>query len=188
MNRFEATLVHGSDFLLRPPDLNDVEAITIACQDDQAMRWLPIPRPYTQDDARAFIQDYAVRQLEAGTGIVFALASESVQSPGDSNFAGLMDLKHTDWSTGCTEIGYWTAPWARGAGLTARAARRLAEWAIYEKGLDRVQLCAALGNDASAGVARRAGFVAEGIARSSGVTAGGRVDMQVFSLISADLP
>lgn len=191
MHRFEDTTIHGTDFVLRPPGLHDVEAITRACQDVHILRWLPIPRPYREEHARSFIEDYAAQQLRSGTGIVFAViddAGNTDRALRSSYLAGMMDLKRTDWGTGCTQIGFWTAPWARGRGLTTRAARRLVEWAVYDKGLERVELLAAQGNDASAGVARAAGFVREGLARSAGVTARGRVDMAVYSLIRSDLP
>lgn len=188
MNRFEDTALHGTDFVLRPTGPHDVEAITLACQDEQISRWLPLPRPYREEHARSFIDDYAAEQRDSGAGIVFAVTAETCGAPGSSALTGLVDLKHTDWGTGCTQIGFWAAPWARGRGLTTRAARRLVEWAVYQQGLERVELRAAQGNTASAGVARAAGFVREGLARSAGVTAGGRVDMHVYSLISSDLP
>jgi RimJ/RimL family protein N-acetyltransferase len=57
------------------------------------------------------------------------------------------------------------APWARREGYAAEAARGLADWA-FGLGAPRVHLFADVRNDPSQAVARRAGFVQEGIARS----------------------
>jgi RimJ/RimL family protein N-acetyltransferase len=62
-------------------------------------------------------------------------------------------------------VGYWIAPWARGRGYAAEAARGLAEWALGH-GAPRVHLYADVRNTASQAVARRAGFTQEGVVRS----------------------
>lgn len=180
MTRFEPTVVAGPDFRLRPPVLDDVDAITAACQDPTTQHWLPLPRPYDVEQARYFVEDFATRQLQTGSGIVFVVED-------DAGLDGAMDLKNTDWCTGCTEIGYWAAPWARGRGLTTRAVHVLSRWALATMGLQRVELRVADGNAASIAVAQGAGFVREGLARNAGVTGHGRVDLHVYSLIAADL-
>jgi RimJ/RimL family protein N-acetyltransferase len=105
----------------------------------------------------------------------------------DGRLAGAIDLKKTDWSALTTEVGYWSAPWVRGRGVTTTAVRLLASWALTDQGLERVELLAATGNEASSRVADKAGFQREGIARNAGVTHGGRVDLTVWSLVPADL-
>ena len=62
------------------------------------------------------------------------------------------------------EIGYWIAPWARREGYAAEAARALADWAIGH-GAERVHLFTDVDNAPSRAVARRAGFVEEGVVR-----------------------
>ena len=64
------------------------------------------------------------------------------------------------------EVGYWTAPWARGHGYAAETAHALAEWALG-LGAPRVHLFADVGNLASQAVARRAGYRQEGVVRSA---------------------
>ena len=51
-----STELSDERLLLRPPTLDDVEAITAACQDPEIPRWIAaIPSPYTVDDARWFV-------------------------------------------------------------------------------------------------------------------------------------
>lgn len=180
MTRFEATTIRGAGFALRPLEAGDVPTITEACADELTLRWLPLPRPYTAQDATAFVERIAPASLADNSGVVFAI------DEGDG-IVGCIDLKRTDWAARTTETGYWVAPWARGRGVATRATRRLAEWALREKGFERVELRAAPGNAASAAVARKAGFVAEGTARNAGHVHGGRCDLDVFSLVPADL-
>ena len=63
------------------------------------------------------------------------------------------------------EIGYSIAPWARRRGYAAEAAQRAGRLGAGA-GRARVHLYADVLNDASQGVARRAGFSPEGIVRS----------------------
>ena len=48
----------GEGVVLRPWRLDDVPAVTAACQDREIARWLAfVPEPYTEEDARFYIQD-----------------------------------------------------------------------------------------------------------------------------------
>jgi RimJ/RimL family protein N-acetyltransferase len=105
----------------------------------------------------------------------------------DGRLVGSIDLKHTDWAAGVTEIGYWAAPEARGNGYLAEATEALARWTLAEVGFHRVELRIAAGNAASRRVAEKAGFRAEGVARSAGYVHGGRVDLVLYSLVRSEL-
>ena len=166
--------------ILRPFTEADVDDVVVAATDELTQQWLPLPRPYTRDHARWFCLEFPEAQRSSGNGLVRAVEAEG-------RLAGAIDLKRTDRSTGTTEIGYWSAPWARGRGFMTTATRCLAEWALREEGLERVVLMAATGNVASQRVAEKAGFRREGVARSACVTHDGRVDVVVYSLIRADL-
>ncbi|MFC7100583.1 GNAT family N-acetyltransferase [Nonomuraea rubra] len=94
-----------------------------------------------------------------------------------------MDLRDIDWHSRTAEVGYMTAPWARGNGYAGEAVREIARWLLEQHAFERLQLRAAPGNTASQRVAEKAGFVREGVARSS---LGGQ-DLVVYSLIPSDL-
>lgn len=189
MSRFPPGPVRCGDLVLRPPTLDDAPDVAHACRDDLIQRWLPLARDYDLADARFFVDDFAPGVLREGSGIVFVIdaASEPDLAAAGRRLLGAIDLKATNWSTRCTEIGYWAAPWARGRGVATRATRRLAEWALREHGLERVALRAAVDNSTSRSVALRAGFVFEGIQRNSEPFFDDRIDFAVYSLIPADL-
>jgi RimJ/RimL family protein N-acetyltransferase len=172
--------LRGDGFVLRPLHVEDAPDVALAASDELTMRWLPLPRPYTEDTALAFITELAPGQQAEGAGIVRAIEERG-------RLAGCIDLKKTDWRAGVTEVGYWVAPWARGRGLAGRATRLLADWALREHGLERVELLAATGNVASQRAAEMAGFAREGVLRSAGFTHEGRVDLVSYSLVRADL-
>jgi RimJ/RimL family protein N-acetyltransferase len=150
-------VVRTDRLVLRPYRRDDVDAVHRACQDDEAQRWLPLPSPYTRDDAVEFVTATTVTAREEKTGLLNAVEA-------DGEFVGSAGL-HFPKSLLGPGVGYWIAPWARGRGYAAEAADALAQWAVRH-GAHRVHLCADVGNLASQAVARRAGFTEEGVVRS----------------------
>ena len=143
--------------------------------DEEIGRWLDqIPQPYTREDALAFIRgigedSFAV--TDAATGGVLGSIGVRWNEPRD-----------------VAEIGYWLRAGARGRGSMGRALALVIAFAL-EQGAARVQLRAAVGNDASRRVAEKAGFTLEGILRSAHHNArlGRRVDWAMYSLLPGEL-
>ena len=155
---------------LRPFTEKDVPEVTAACRDPEIARWIPVPVPYTEDDAHAYIA--SVREARA---IVDARTDELLGSIG--------------WrivDQGNVQIGYWVKRDAWGRGVATTALRLLARWAVEELGAERVQLLAEPGNHASRRVAEKAGFTAEGTLRRYLDVRGERRDGIMFALVSGD--
>ena len=171
--------VRGEGIVLRPWRIEDVPAVTAACQDPEVARWLAfVPEPYTEADARFYVQDcidapderkpFAITDAETGAVI------------------GSIDMRINRMQTG--HVGYWLAAEARGRGLTTAALRALSRWAIEELHLGRVELVTDPDNIASQRVAEKAGFTREGILRSILVNRdGSRRDGVMFSLLPGEL-
>ncbi|GAB2520303.1 hypothetical protein GCM10027064_17300 [Microbacterium petrolearium] len=75
---------------------------------------------------------------------------------------------------------YWMAAAARGHGWMRRAAATVADWALAEGGLERLELGHRVNNPASGAVARAAGFVKEGVERAKFLIDGHRVDVHTY--------
>lgn len=81
---------------------------------------------------------------------------------------------------------YWLHAEARGRGLMARAAATVAQWALTDRGLERLELGHRVNNPASGAVARAAGFVPEGIERGKFLVDGVRVDVRTYGRLRTD--
>lgn len=130
----------------------------VAASDPVTQTWLPLPNPYTVEDARTWCLDRAPAVRSSGRGLVRAIEA-------DGCLVGSIDLKRTDWVSRVTEIGYWVSPTARGRGVMTEATQILARWVLDDMGFARVELRIAPENVASLRVAEKAGFVREGVAR-----------------------
>lgn len=156
---------------LRPFEEDDVPVIVAACQDPEIPRWTSVPSPYTEADARGWLEsdeeDYAI--VDKATGEL--LGSIGVRYP----------------RSGVGEVGYWVKREARGRGVATRALALLARWALEARDLGRFQLRADVENEASQRVAEKAGFVREGVLRSELLIKGERRDVVMYSLVRDDL-
>ncbi len=168
----------GRKVLLRPWAPADVDAVFAACQDPEIQRWTTIPSPYTRRDAVAYITEAAPAAWRKG-GAVFAVVQAATgEVAGSIGVDGLSDA--------VAHVGYWTAPAARGRGLTSDALRTLARWFLEDGGAARVELFVEPGNTRSVQVAEAAGFVAEGVLRQRFVNRGRRADVVMYSLLPGD--
>ena len=165
--------------LLRPFRPDDVDAIHRAGQDPVSQRWIGgLPVPYTREDARRFVEDVAPKDRADGLGLSIVM-----EAGGELVGTGGLHLRPGRLGP---EIGYTVAPWARGKGYAAEAARALAEWALG-RGAPRVHLFADVGNLASHAVARRAGFTQEGTVRAClEYRDGTRGDAALFGRLAGD--
>jgi RimJ/RimL family protein N-acetyltransferase len=181
------TLTDGR-LLLRLPEPGDVGDITEACQDELTARFVPVPVPYTEDHARTFVAQRPERwQAEDGemTWAVTAADGATGDGPGGGRLLGMVGLHARDLSM--REIGFWTAPWARGRGVMTDAARLVVRFGFEVLDLQRVEWQAVAGNDASRRVAEKLGFRMEGTRRAGLLHRGERLDAWVAGLLPGEL-
>ncbi len=153
----EPPLTDG-EVTLRLPRTSDAEAVAAACGDPEIARWIPVPVPYSLDDALYFLAA-AGDGWATGADLTFAIEERA-----SGMLVGMIGLHGVD-TPGRASVGYWLAPGARGHGLATRAVRLLVAWAFEDPALERLELMTLVGNDASGRVALRAGFRREGILR-----------------------
>ena len=167
---------------LRPWEPADVPAIAEACAEAEIARWLDqIPQPYTEDDARWYLE-HCEQGWREGTNSNFAIV-EVTTGRVVGSIGGRLEPEQ-----GVAEVGYWVRADARGRGYAERALRLISAWLLEDVGLARVQLRADAENLASRRVAERAGYVEEGTLRSarSNARLGRRRDFVMYSLLPSD--
>jgi RimJ/RimL family protein N-acetyltransferase len=165
---------------LRPWEDGDLDTMVAICRDPDVARFTRVPEPYSEADARAWIDAQPAR-LEAGEGVTFAITA------GGGPPVGSVGLRIDPDDRDIAEAGYMVAPEARGRGLATTALRLASRWGLRDLGLARVQLTTHLVNAASQRVAERAGFRREGVLRSWEEIRGQRVDLVMYSLVGSDL-
>ncbi|HEY9312691.1 GNAT family N-acetyltransferase [Williamsia sp.] len=161
---------------LRPLTSADVHSVQAASQDPVTVEFTVVPSPYTAADARDFVDSRSVR---VWPGFDLAIVDDA------NSFLGLCGLRAED-DDEITTIGYAVAPWARGRGVATRATRLLIDYS-WQIGAARVSLDAYVENTASRAVARKCGFIEEGILRSAALGKNGRRhDLVVHGLLPGD--
>ncbi len=158
----------------------DAADVARACADPEISRWLPVPVPYTDEVALAYVDGIVPTEWFDGT-----VANVAVTAADDGSLLGAIGLTRRE---GIGEVGYWTAPWARGHGVAGRAVQLHTGWGFEQLGLPRIELLTDVANTASQRVATKAGFVREGVARAARTVPRGtdRVDMVVWSRLPSD--
>jgi len=137
---------------LRPFALDDVPAVTAACQDPEIARWTAsIPSPYEEEHARSWIATHD-SLWDQGEAAEFAVTAAS-----DGHLLGSFGLRPLDWAHRTAGAGYWVVASERGQGVATRGLRLGAGWA-HKVGLVTVELVTMIGNRASERVAEKSGF------------------------------
>lgn len=81
---------------------------------------------------------------------------------------------------------YWMNAADRGQGWTSRAAVTVADWAITDLGLHRLELGHRANNPASGAVARAAGFIREGLERQKFLVDDEWIDVLTYGRLDTD--
>ena len=168
--------MRDDNLVLRPFTDADVPAIARACADRDVARFIPhIPTPYSEDDARAYVQ--LTHELhEDGDRLPFAIANAET-----GELLGAIDVRLGDEGS----IGYWIGPWARNRGIATTALTLLSQWAIDEGGVRRLLLMTHPANFASQRVAEKAGFRRVGTTSDHLPFQDGTTDALVFELLQS---
>jgi RimJ/RimL family protein N-acetyltransferase len=174
--------LRDGDLVLRAWTEDDVPALVVACNDPEIPRWIPvIPSPYTEADARAFIQG-TWRGVPEYTPPEYSFAMDQ-----QGELVGAIGLARNSFNYRGS-IGYWVAASARGQGICTRALRTLSNFGLHELDLQRLELITDPDNVASQRVAEKVGFRREGVLRAHLRHPDGRIrDSVMFSLLPGEL-
>ena len=139
--------------VLDQPTIEDVDAITLYCQDPIVEGFLAIPWPYARSDAEFFLNEFVPAGWDSGDEVTWALRLSG-------EFLGVIGLRA---STGM--IGFWLGAPHRGHGYMPRAVSAVSDWTFETgfAGLSAIQWEAVIGNFPSLSVACKTGFRFAGI-------------------------
>lgn len=166
--------------LLRPRRESDIPRIVEACNDPDTSYYTTVPAPYTEADAREWLDSQAERMAD-GKSLELAIAD-----PETDRLVGSVGFVKFHWPHHRGEVGYWQHPDSRGEGYTTRGLTLLCRHGFEALGLERCEGLAEKGNPGSQKVLEKAGFRREGLLRSFIVNKGVRRDMVMFSLLRGE--
>ncbi|MEU7604959.1 GNAT family N-acetyltransferase [Streptomyces sp. NPDC040724] len=188
---FPDVTISTDRLVLRSFEEEDVTALTEMMNDEYVTAWTTVAHPYTHADAHRWATRDSHAERTEGRGIVFAVTEFLTQ-----RLVGIVHLQNTNWRTRATEVGYVTAPWARGEGYASESVLAVAQWLFRDQGFERLELRTAADNTASQQVAQKIGCISEGVLRNAWIVRtqtpdGGwsdtRTDLIVWSLVPEDL-
>jgi [ribosomal protein S5]-alanine N-acetyltransferase len=182
VRRFPELTIATPRLHVRPLGVDDAAQVAEILADRQTQRWLPFPEEYGPIEARAWCTELAEERRDSGSGDHYGVVRRE-----DGRLIGCLWTDRTDWVARTTEIVYAVAAEARGFGVAPEAVDALAVALVLEHGFQRIELRVASGNLSSRRVAEKAGFTYEGVLRNAGQVHSGRVDLQLWSLVAADL-
>lgn len=168
------------DLLLRPLTTDDADALfaLVDANRPHLGAWLPfVGATKTVEDTRAFLQARTPPREERD-GFEMGLVHEG-------RLVGALGAHGIDRHFSLTSLGYWLAEDAQGRGLMTDAVRAVVTHAFRDLGLHRVEIRVAPGNERSAAIPRRLGFVEEGTLRECArAPGGGWFDLRVFGMLA----
>ncbi len=174
----------GERLIVRPYRLEDAEGLREAVEEsrEHIRPWLPFADAHqTLEESRDWINQQranAILRKTINCGL-FAI--------GSGRFLGGLGIMPRDWEIRYFEIGYWLRKSAEGHGYMTEAVRLVVEYLFGELQAQRVEIRCDEQNTHSANVARRLGFVQEGLLRNDSPATDGSIrNTLVFSLVPGD--
>jgi len=180
--RFPELAVSTPRLEVRRLEPEDAKAVTDIFADRITRRWLPFPVADAPIDGHAWCDEIAEERRSGGIGDHYGVVRRD-----DNTLIGCVWAKRTDWAARSTELVYAMAAGARGEGYATEAVLAVAMALVRRHGFHRVELRTVPGNAASRRVAEKAGFHYEGRLCDSGYVHSGRIDLEMWSLVAADL-
>ncbi|MDR7278769.1 GNAT family N-acetyltransferase [Catenuloplanes atrovinosus] len=179
---FPALTVSTPRLLVRALTGADAKQIGVVFSDRMTRRWLPFDEDAGPIDGLEWCTEEAQERRDSGAGDHLGIVRRE-----DDRLIGSLWTKRTDWAGRVTEVCVALEPAARGYGLAAEAVIAVSFALIMEHGFARLEIRVPPGNVAARRVAEKAGFSYEGVLRSAGHVLGARADLEVWSLVAADL-
>ncbi|GAA0916003.1 GNAT family N-acetyltransferase [Virgisporangium aurantiacum] len=171
-------MIHAGRFTLRPWLRTDADAVRAAFATPDMAR--QAAEPMDSPSAAERWLDARIEEFAAGRGWSFAVVTADDAVLGNVAVTDISRRHDTGW------VSYWTAGHGRGQGVATAAVRALADWALGDGRLFRLELGHRTNNPASCVVARRAGFLVEGLERQKLRYGDERFDVELHARLATD--
>jgi ribosomal-protein-serine acetyltransferase len=164
------------------PSITDAYHALLIANRERLARWEPWAiAPPVLEETRSFLEASAQNWL-AGLELPVAIA---VRGRGQWRLAGAASL-HITPDSRSAEVGCWIDGDHEGRGLASRTLAAVLDHGFGALGLDRVSLHTEPANERSHALARRLGFVEEGVLRQGLAFPGERRDEVVYGLLASE--
>ena len=174
-------ILQGERCLLRALVPEDAPALVMHANDPAVARNLfdGFPQPYTLDAATA----WSTHESQSGAfGRVWGVVV-------DGAVIGCIGLRQeSGWLRCNAEIGYWIgrSHWRRG--IASDAVRQVTDWAFAAvPEITRIHAPIFAGNDGSQAVARKCGYVREGVLKQSAIKDGAVIDRVLWATYRTEI-
>ncbi len=168
---------------IRRPRFEDAQEIVDAVNEslEELRPWMPwAAQPTTLE-----FQQGRIRRVEANW-IMREDLGLNLFLKGTNTFVGGSGLHRMNWDAGNFEIGYWCRSKFAGQGYITEAVNGITEFTFKHLKANRVAIHCDATNTRSAAVAKRCGFLLEGILRNDSVNVHGELrSTMIFSKLSA---
>jgi len=158
---------------------DDVDAHLANEDEEMARRFGWWPKRSTAPTVRAAFDRWAESWASGGAVRAFA-----VRDVATATLVGSCELRLEDDQI--ARASYSVGPHARRRGFASRALRLAAQWAFDRLGVARIELFIESDNAASRGVARRCGFLEEGVLRGRFRVGDARRDAVLHARLATD--
>lgn len=165
---------------IRPWKMEDAAEIVSAINNKNILDNLRdgIPYPYTEDDAKFFIN--GMLKADKNNIIAFAITT-------DDRVVGSIGVFRQDNIHFCTaEMGYYIAEPFWGKGLGTSAIKQTCQYVFDNTDIIRIFAEPFARNIASCRILEKSGFECEGTLRSNAIKNGCVLDMKMYSLIKSN--
>lgn len=145
--------------VLDSPRESDITAVFQACSDPDVLRWIPLPEPYTRQNAEFFVRSYSPHGLASGRFTVWAVREGETRP-----LVGVVEVRR-DEAPGSASVGCWLTPAARRRGVMTEALTAVCAHALDPEGLgfERLHWEYLPGNEVSRHLAESVGFDFAGV-------------------------
>ena len=166
---------------IRKWELSDAKDLATALSNKKVQDNLRdgLPYPYAEQDGKEFIS----AMLSADENETFAFAITV-----DNTVIGSIGIfRQENIHRQTAELGYYIAEEYWGKGIMTEAVRQICEYVFRESDIIRIYAEPFVYNIASCRVLEKAGFQYEGTLRSNAVKNGRVIDMEMYSLLKAEI-